>query len=90
MPIPNSVLKPGLQRPIPPPTEADPAYQWVTNMMDPAKAATDKLEPSDSLARDQAWLADKVVGRPSPGAFTVEQLEQGGFVGIYVRRPTKS
>jgi hypothetical protein len=54
------------------------ALQWLTNIIDPRPAQKLGIAEPD-------WLKNKVVGEPKASArYTVEDLKEIGFVGVYV------
>lgn len=68
--------------------------RFLTNVYDPRKSdarqcimcAEDETQ-GEAWRKQENWLRGKIIGKPQqanvPNAYTVEQLEEIGYVGIY-------
>ena len=64
--------------------------KWITNTYDPErKDAKYHLEVYIDQSRDEAWenhlawLSDFTIGEPKACKYTVGELKQNGYVGVY-------
>lgn len=66
--------------------------KWLTNHYMP-KDPSFKIDPyergvsrREQILWEREWLKDKIIGRPkATDAYTVEQLEEMEYVGVYAR-----
>lgn len=64
--------------------------RWLSNSPKDERLVHRSVEesPDEAIARHRRWLEGKVIGKPrSSPYFTVEQLEEMGYIGVYVEEP---